>query len=170
MPSIDDLKKKKIETSKKFQKKPYRPWDDLFSNNAQDDKEVLREDLSRDNVDKDPESSKQNEEKKEESVSFEDVRLEKVFRDLYGAQKSILKYVLNSVEEEGEGGYISTSIAIIEISTSTKIPINTVKATLQKLKKKDLLQSYENKPGRGGYARYKINKKNYDFFSKKIGI
>ena len=57
-----------------------------------------------------------------------------------------------------------------EFTLICKLTPNTIKGMLQKLKIKKLLETYENKPGRGGYARYKFIKEIYTFFSKNLNI
>ena len=172
MPLITDLLHKK-EGSKLFQKKTYRPWDDeLIMSSSQinindDSSEALASE------DKNIDASKENDidttiaadQLKINQISCQD--LEKEFRGLFGAQKIILQYVLKLIEDRLTEYVITKSISMDEFTIECNLPPNTIKTMLQKLKHKNLLETHEYKPGRGGYSRYKIPNDVYNFFTKR---
>lgn len=180
MPLISDLDKKNIEKTKIFKKKAYRPWDNDLSDYTTitpvkeiDDEKFLPED--KDNKKNLADDELDNEIAKVSSASVPlfsnqslELNLEKELRNLYGAQRIIIKYLLNQIEETANEYVITENISMEEFVSACNLPPNTIKGMLQKLKLKKLLESYENKPGRGGYARYKFAMEIYTFFSKKL--
>ena len=165
MPLIKDILKES-ERKKKFQKKAYRPWDDeisLLTENLQEevyqsssDKDLIVDDLSLVS------------EYKISKFSAEDIDMEKCLRDLYGAQRIVFKFLINLQMQELCGVFITQPIAANEIVLATKLPINTVTTVIGRLKLKKLIQTYESKPGRGGYGRYSFADNIYRFFSKRF--
>jgi hypothetical protein len=176
MPLISDLINARKEENKRFQKNTYRPWDDeLFSNNKERKDEKKSEELDPDPGHDVVESAKKLIDIPENSTSAEfsseNVRndsLEKTFRDLFGAQKAILRYLFQCVEENNSEHIITKTISINELSSKCNLLPNTSKGTLQKLKNKKLLATNDNKPGRGGYARYKITKEIYEYLKGRL--
>jgi hypothetical protein len=182
MPLISDLLIKK-EPTKRFKKTPYRPWDNEESTSLQEEIKDNKVDLlpSVDNavetdikktnpsIDKNPSSipSTKTLLSTTETYQFSDQNLEKEFRRLFGAQKTILQHLLTLVEERSDEYVITKSITMDEFALVSNLPANTIKAMLQKLKQKNLLLKYENKPGRGGYTRYRIFKSVYNFFMER---
>ena len=143
MPSITDLKNIK-KPNKVFEKKEYRPWDD------KNDIPILRDN-----------PLKINEKSNVDSLTH--VELEKVWRGLYGAKKTLLKIIVESIEERHDSYLITRVITISQLMASSSLPANTIKSALQLLKHSDLISNYETKPGKGGFARYKVSKKVYEF-------
>ncbi len=181
MPLISDLNLKN-DGSKRFQKVSYRPWDeelltpfskaednsivplsssneDVKNNNKPNSTKVIKSTISNIN----PTNSLIN----LEVIQFSTQDLEKESRRLFGAKKIILQYLLQHIEETHNEYVITKAITMDECTLNCKLPPNTTKATLQKLKHRNLLETHENKPGRGGYARYKFSKNVYKFFIGK---
>lgn len=171
MPLISDIDKNKT-LKARFQKKSYRPWDDaLPKNNNQIDSTISQNLLSdnknfKDNID-------------QNTVLIDDINvafpsylpelnLKKELRNLFGAQKIIIKYLLEQIEENTNEYLITKGISMDEFTLACKLPPNTIKGMLQKLKAKKLLDTYENKPGRGGYARYNFTQEVYSFFLQNL--
>ena len=138
MPSITDLKNTKNEV---FKKKNYRPW-----------------------------TEKENTEKRNEKINISIIdtpELEKIWRGLYGAKKNILNILLNNIEENHDNYLVTNSITTNKLVIESSLPINTIKSTLQQLKHLNIILNYENKPGKGGFARYRIPKNIYEYFINK---
>lgn len=153
MPLISEIDKNKSP----FKKRAYRPWDDTPNteipnhNNTDDSKEIL------------------NFHKKDDSlVSFSEEELKREFRQMFGAQKIIMQFLVNNIEDKHAEHVITKSITIDEFSSTCQLPSNTIKSTLLKLKNKGFFVTHENKPGRGGYARYKFLLSTVNFFSKSF--
>jgi hypothetical protein len=178
MPLIKDILKEP-ERKKKFQKKAYRPWDDEISLHA----EISQEEVYQSNNDKnvvvdDPSLvsgdkilnlvSSQVRTQINAKLSAEDIDMEKCLRDLYGAQRIVFKFLINLQIQEVGSVFITQPIAANEIVLATKLPINTVTTVIGRLKLKKLIQTYESKPGRGGYGRYSFAENIYRFFSKRF--
>lgn len=164
---------KKNEPSKHFQKKTYRPWDEdsLITDNSKVSDKVIHNttisNINHYNVNDDSNLSTQVKdlEEKQQLVIFD---YKKELRNLFGAQKLILQYLLNQIEEEHDGYIITKPIYMSELIESCKLSINTIKGTLQTLKARKFFETHENKQGRGGYARYKFNKEVFTFFSNNL--
>jgi hypothetical protein len=173
MPLISDISKK---TKTRFQKKSYRPWDDELSeveNSKIDDNPNKLSNKTNIESDRTNEASynKANQSSllsKDNGNYFDTLDLKKELRNLFGAQKIIVQYLLNQIEENDNEYFFTKAISMDEFTTECKLPQNTIKGMLQKLKNKRLIEAYENKPGRGGYARYKFNKIVYSFFIKNL--
>lgn len=178
MPLIKDILKEP-ERKKKFQKKAYRPWDDEISLHT----ENSQEEVYQSNIDKNlvvDAHSLVSEDKISNLVSSQvspqintklsagDIDMEKCLRDLYGAQRIVFKFLINLQIQEVGGVFITQPIAANEIVLATKLPINTVTTVIGRLKLKKLIQTYESKPGRGGYGRYSFAENIYRFFSKRF--
>lgn len=155
MPLISEIEKNKIKGS--FKKRAYRPWDDTpnteLSNhnntdNIKEKSDVLKKDGS--------------------LMSFSEEELRKEFRQMFGAQKVIMEFLVNNIEDTHAEYAITKSITIDKFSSACQLPSNTIKSTLLKLKNKHFFVTHENKPGRGGYARYKFLLDTVNFFSKSF--
>jgi len=165
MPLITNHKDREV--SKRFQKKSYRPWDDesLITN-----PQIITNNSA--NEDSPPNGNNINDIKNASSLNKNDiftddlteVDLKKELRDLFGAQKTIIQYLLQQIEEDNNEYLVTKAISMEEFKITCNLTPNTVKGMLQKLKTKKLLKTYENKPGRGGYARYTFGKNIYTFF------
>lgn len=142
MPLVSDLQ---LNKKNKFEKKAYRPWDHTLP--IADETEILL-----------------NNEKLDEKY----IDLQKELRALYGAQKVIILYLLKQIDETTDHYVVTKNISMNDLISMSNIPENTIKGTLQKLKSKNLFETYENKPGRGGYARYKFTKNIYDFLFENL--
>lgn len=183
MPLISDILKE-TERKKKFQKKAYRPWDDEISlppenlpENvgvveevkvfAQEDEKLylIMESLVNENNNADA-SYPIISSGPEKNSGVGELDLEKLMRDLYGAQRIIFKFLINLPVQKKDDLYVTGPIAANEIVLSTKLPVNTIKTVIGRLKIKNLLDTYENKPGRGGYGRYSFSNEIYSFFVK----
>ena len=138
MPSIKDLKNKK---NKIYEKKDYRPWTEKGD------------------------SIKSNE---EININIIDTtELEKIWRGLYGAKKIILNIILNNIEEDYNDYLVTNAITTNKLVDESSLPINTIKSALHQLKQNNIILNYENKPGKGGFARYQIPKNIYEYFINK---
>lgn len=174
MPLIKDVLKEK-EHKKKFQKKAYRPWDDEISLPPidQEKEKSIEESISYSSKGNEElennisiNFSPLNEEKQEEII--ENIDMEKCLRDLYGAQRVVFKFLINLQVQEIKGIFITEPISTNEIVLATKLPANTIKTVIGRLKNKSLIKTTEWKPGRGGYGRYGFDCDIYNFFSKKF--
>lgn len=155
MPLISEIEKNKAKNS--FKKHAYRPWDDAPntepSNHHNTDNSKEKLDFY----------------KKDDSlVSFSEEELKKEFRQMFGAQKIIMQFLVNNIEDKYDAHVITKSITIDEFSSTCQLPSNTIKSTLLKLKNKRFFVTHENKPGRGGYARYKFLLSTFNFFLKSF--
>ncbi len=178
MPLIKDILKEP-ERKKKFQKKAYRPWDDEISLHTENSQEEGPQSNGDKNLVVDAPSlvsedrisnlvSSQVSPEINTKLSAEDIDMEKCLRDLYGAQRIVFKLLINLQIQEVGGVFIAQPIAANEIVLATKLPINTVTTVIGRLKLKKLIQTYESKPGRGGYGRYCFAENIYKFFSKRF--
>jgi len=170
MPLIADLNSKK-KTNNKFEKKLYRPWDDISTiayENVINDTSLTNHKQQLDTV-------KKNDSKQATSTSnhiiltssnFSEEELKKLQRTLFGAQKTLLIYLLEKKEESFDNYIITECIYSEEVHKTLKLPLNTIKGMLQMLKKKKLVATFENKPGRGGFSRFKIARQIYDYFKR----
>jgi hypothetical protein len=161
MPLITDLKIKK-EVATRFKKKEYRPWD-IFTETEKstvgqiDNSEVeivTQEQISKKNI--------------LSEVVFHSSNLEKEWRNLYGAKKEVFIYMIKKIDERDETKVITENITLEQLTADLQLPPNTIKGALHQLKKSNLLYTEETKPGRGGYARYRILKDVFFFFETKI--
>jgi hypothetical protein len=167
MPLISDIKKDK-EKSKIFKKKSYRPWDEnelssfhnIITTIGESDDNISLMDTDKVFIHSTTTHSPLD--------NFSEQNLKKELRNLFGAQKIVMQYLLNQIEEANDEFVVTKCIVINEFSTMCKLPSNTIKSTLLKLKSKGLLETYEKKPGRGGYARYKFTQNIFTFFTKNI--
>ncbi len=160
MPSIKDLKSHP-KPNKMFKKKEYRPWDENKTNNSIE--EITIEKKAQTLVSTEPKTKK---EPKEGTPINND--LEKIWRGLYGAKKTIFEIILRNIEENHENYIVTNAITADLLSSSSSLPPNTIKATIQQLKYNLLIENYETKPGKGGVARYKISKEIYKYFGNKF--
>jgi hypothetical protein len=163
MPLITDLIKKEVNT--KFKKKEYRPWDLSITNPSEE------------NLKSEPSNTHEARNIAKEIAGNEGdlnvtipspLNLEKEWRNLYGAKKDVLIYMIKKIEEDNDNRIITKNITLEQLVNELQLPPNTIKGALQQLKKSNLLYTEENKPGRGGYARYRILKNVYTFFEAKI--
>ncbi|WP_218460243.1 hypothetical protein [Rickettsia sp. TH2014] len=157
MPLISEIEKNKIKSP--FKKRAYRPWDDTPNTELS----------NHNNTDSINKKSKSTALKKNDSLmSFSEEGLKKEFRQMFGAQKVIMQFLVNNIEDKDSEYAITKSITIDEFSSACQLPSNTIKSTLLKLKNKHFFVTHENKPGRGGYARYKFLLDTVNFFSKSF--
>ena len=165
MPKISDTK---IKTSKKFQKKEYRPWDapevkkDFVEKVPKLVKEVV---LTKPINLVDSEPSEKN--KLDTVYLGANIKqsLEKVKRGLFGPQEKTLKYLIGKIESEDDHFHYISPVYYSEASEELDVTIYSMKANFNKFKKLGLIELVEFKPGRGGYCFFRISKKVVDFFS-----
>lgn len=176
MPLISDFEQSK-KNKKVFQKKAYRPWDSYYELNVAerlitlgDNNDTIKTSELHIDYDTTNVSIKDSLQSKTTNICALTFNLEKELRHLFGAQKIIIQYLVQQIEENYEEYVITRSISTEEFTAKCNIPANTVKGMLQKLKSKKLLETHENKPGRGGYARYKFKREVYDFFLQRLNV
>ena len=75
--------------------------------------------------------------------------------------------MIKKIDETYETKVVTQNITLEQLVADLQLPSNTIKGALYQLKKSNLLYTEENKPGRGGYARYKIIKDVFLFFQTK---
>lgn len=162
MPLIKDLIKEN-DLITKFKKKPYRPWDDDIlsvgvENNLNDIDQSVSEVINQ-NV----------------SIKFEDeqvdqqlINYEMEYRNLYGVQKSIMAYFFKMIELNDDDYYYTQPIIIKNLSVLIKSSAPSIHTSLQRLKQKGLIESHNNKRGKGGYGCYKIKVDIFNVFQKKF--
>lgn len=183
MPLITDVLKE-TDRKRKFQKKAYRPWDDDMSVSNNNDKVidvdfVNDHEVLHDKVDAVETPSQIYTEINQvltasqvidfkETSEVAEIDKEKCLRDLYGAQRIIFKFLIMMPVQDKGSVFVTEPLSTNEIALSIKLPINTIKTVIGRFKAKKLLDSYENKPGRGGYGRYSFSKDLYEFFLKKF--
>lgn len=144
MPLIDDLLELQ-EKRKKFTKNTHNPWgEEGRASNVVG--EILSNNLKDEN----------------------EVDLEKIYRNIFGVQKNVLIHILRSIEKYDETYGISSPISTQDLSLLLKSSKKTIQSSLYKLKKAGLVESYEKKTGRGGYACYKVKKSFSEFILSKI--
>lgn len=159
MPLISEIEKNKIKAP--FKKRAYRPWDDAPNTE-------MSKHNNTDNIKDKSESESEVLKKDDNLVCFSEEELKKEFRQMFGAQKVIMQFLVNNIEDKHSEYAITKSITIDEFSSACQLPSNTIKSTLLKLKNKHFFVTHENKPGRGGYARYKFLLGTVNFFSKSF--
>ena len=135
---MPSIKDLKNKKNKIFEKKDYRPWTEKGD------------------------SIKSNEE-----IIIDTTELEKIWRGLYGAKKIILNIILNNIEEDYNDYLVTNAITTNKLVNESSLPINTIKSALHQLKQNNIILNYENKPGKGGFARYQIPKNIYEYFINK---
>jgi hypothetical protein len=155
MPSITDFKNIK-KTNKVFKKKEYRPWG-IEEEIITPPSKIIK-------------SENNNLSSKTTQIpsSSIDIELEKTWRCLYGAKRTLLEIIIKNIEEEHDSYVITKAITVNQLFLASSVPVNTIKTSLQQLKQNFLISNYETKPGRGGFARYKISKNVYEYFIKKF--
>jgi hypothetical protein len=161
MPSITDLKNIK-KTNKIFKKKEYRPWAGEEENKPTN-KIIESKEKSSVSLDK-----LKNNKEIIQHEHFLEIDLEKTWRCLYGAKKTILGIILTHIEETQNEYVITNAITTNQLILDSSLPANTIKTTLQQLKQDYLIVNHETKPGKGGFARYKISKNVYEYFVAKF--
>lgn len=139
MPLISDGIKNKNKSTF-FKKATYRPWD-----NSETDASEKKLSL----VDK-------------KKTYKKDIAVEKLCRHLFGAKKVLLVYMLENIEETNNGMVITNNIVTSDIIKSSNLPTNTIKKSIQQLKEMSIISTYDQKPGRGGFARYFLSKEVYE--------
>jgi hypothetical protein len=166
MPLISDINKDKS-FKKNFKKVPYRPWGN--------DETILQSD-SPENIDNSEElvSSSVNDTETvnilSKTVISTALDLKKVDRSLFGAQRSIFLYLIQNIEEYLDEYVITKCITTEDLNIRCDLLPTTIKATLQKLKAKGLIDTFEKKTGRGGFARYRINSETHSFFNEQLKL
>jgi len=164
MPSITDLKNIK-KPNKIFKKKEYRPWGE------EDEKKSALAPLSEVKFKNENLTSSEPIKNKVKPISKApsiDAELEKIWRCLYGAKKTLLELIYKDIEETHDSYVITNAITTNQLILDSSLPINTIKTSLQQLKKDSLISNYETKPGKGGFARYKIYRNVYEYFIEKF--
>ena len=163
MPSITDFKNTK-KINKLFEKKEYRPWSTVGEKKSSPpSSEKIRS-----------KNNSHHSEEIEENLQIlpnnspTNAELDKTWRCLYGAKKTLLEIIINNIEENYDSYVITSAITTNQLLLESSLPINTIKTSLQQLKHNLLISNYETKPGIGGFARYKISKDVYKYFSKKF--
>lgn len=157
MPSIPNLQIKK---SKKFEKKEFRPWDKNFVLEKKEEHLSPLDDLDN----KRDFSPLNNLEDLDLDLDIDTLR--KLKSPLFGSQKIVLEYLLTEVDFTDKENVYFKPVIYAEVAGRLNIPTNTLKASLSKFKKREIVQLNEFKPGRGGYSIYVMNKNIYRFFSE----
>ena len=164
MPSITDFKNTK-KINKLFKKKEYRPWGTVSEKKSStSSSEKIRSGNNNSHYTEEIEGNLQI----LPNTSFTDAELDKTWRCLYGAKKTLLEIIINNIEENCDSYVITSAITTNQLLLESSLPVNTIKTSLQQLKHSLLISNYETKPGIGGFARYKISKDVYKYFVKKF--
>ncbi|OJX08959.1 MAG: hypothetical protein BGO76_06420 [Caedibacter sp. 38-128] len=146
MPTIDELKLKS--RSKKFEKVSYRPWEI--------DVETSKTPTSIDH--KEEQNSSKDTLNHTGLPSENNIDFTKTLRALYGLQKNILFYLCNKISHEDSQYAYTFAFSVHDLVEYTRSTKNSIASSLLRLKQKNLISAHENKPGRGGFASYRINK------------
>jgi hypothetical protein len=131
MPNIQEVMSKP-----KFQKISHRPWTaETFEKNT--NRELINSDDSQD--------------------------LEEKLLDLGNSQKYIMECLIKNINttKTEEDFVLTNRISSLDIHKYTRIPINTIVRSIFLLKKASIISTFKKKPGKGGYAVYKISKEIY---------
>lgn len=144
MPKIDELKIKLH--NKKFKKTAYRPWDsvdgkELVLTNQENKNSIILQKTVND----------------EFLLSNGIDALEKKVRRLCGLQMNIFLYLIRKIYKKDELYSYTSPISYSELIEYTRSPKCSIAVSLTRLKAKEILLSAEIKPGRGGFAMYKIS-------------
>jgi predicted transcriptional regulator len=162
MPLIKDLMKENDSTTK-FKKKSYRPWDDdIFSSNIENDLSNTEQAVI-EAVDQSVPVQSQDIQADQQQINYD-----REFRNLYGVQKLIIAYFLKMIESNDGEYYYTKPIVIKDLSVIVKSATPSIHTSLQRLKQKGLIASYDNKRGKGGYGCYKIKADVFHGFQKKL--
>lgn len=164
MPSITDLTTIR-KTNKLFKKKAYRPWGDDDKKNSEPDSPEITKSK---NIDVVLLKDQQNKVTVTPDSYPIDMELEKIWRCLYGAKKTLLNIILQNIEEIHDTYVITSAITTQQLMLRSSMLANTIKTSLQQLKQDSLIFNHETKPGKGGFARYKISKNVYEYFIEKF--
>jgi predicted transcriptional regulator len=162
MPLIKDLIKEN-ELMTKFKKKSYRPWDDdilsMGDENESNDNCLDKSVVINNSI----------------PVLLKDVQIdqqlinyETEYRNLYGVQKSIMAFFFKMIELNDGEYYYTQPIIIKNLSVLIKSSAPSIHTSLQRLKQKGLIESHNNKRGKGGYACYKIKVDIFNVFKKNF--
>lgn len=154
MPTIDDLKLKN--RSKKFEKISYRPWE-FENNNPQGKPTNPITDRP------EPENKLVTQETTSHEVSND---FAKILRSLFGIQKNIMFFLCNKISHEDNHYAYTFAFSAHDIVDYTRSTKNSIASSLLRLKQKNLIATHENKPGRGGFASYKLDKELCKFLRK----
>lgn len=158
MPKIDELTLKS--PSKKFEKVRYRPWEIEEQNNAPTQERPIPPSQSakkKERINDDPNSIVDNVQNSKEA----DIPLSihnKELRSLHGVQKSIVQLLSKNIENFDSEFAYTNAFTIQDIANEIRTTKASISASILRLKKKDFIQSNETKPGRGGFASYKLKK------------
>jgi hypothetical protein len=142
MPTIDELKLKN--KSKKFEKVAYRPWEIDVETTQNASTKVHKEEHD---------SLNQSELSPENNSDFT-----KILRALFGLQRNILFYLCNKISHEDNQYAYTFAFSVHDLVQYTRSTKNSIASSLLRLKQKNLISAHENKPGRGGFASYRIKK------------
>lgn len=148
MPLIDDLLELQ-EKRKKFTKNTHNPWGEQgrASNVVE---EIIKTHVN---------------DKVDEVIA---VDFERTYRNIFGVQKNVLYHILRSIEKYDDLYGFSSPISTQDLVLLLKASKKTIQDSFYKLKKAGLVESYEKKTGRGGYACYKIKKEFAEFVLNKM--
>jgi len=160
MPSIDDLNGAK-KTNKIFKKTEYRPWAEVGGETTRSPKDGTPKNSNKFNSESITEKC---------NTGVGNAELEKTWRRLYGAKRALLGIIIKNIEEDHGDYVVTTAVTANELLSASSLPANTIKTSLQQLKNIPLISNHETKPGRGGFARYKIPKNIYEYLVKKLSL
>jgi hypothetical protein len=172
MPSINDLKVKK---TKKFEKKEFRPWDDLPNNeplpaNEGLDIELKNEVKARLETQEAPVVTNNTKtELKDSDKNFTADHLRKLKRRLYGPQKLVLAFLIDNIDFKEESRIFLKPMVYVEVAEELEITLSNLKSILNKFKKDGLISLDDYKPGKGGYGCYVMDESIHSFFSDQNG-
>lgn len=147
MVSINDVLNKK-NTKSKFEKTTFRPWENVFIPDHQENSENVKEVT---NI-----TPYINEESK--NLKNPQPLLDVTFRkeSFIGNTLSVIKYIIDKEESRDSHYSYSKSMSNIDIAQHCKTSVLAVKMIITRLKKKNILQIVHGKRGRGGFSIYSI--------------
>lgn len=152
MPKLEDLEFKT--KSKKFKKVQYRPWE---ISEQQPSKEELPPPPEK-NTTGDPHEIELSEAAVAPNVEGNfNLEHERNLRSLHGVQKGIVLLLSNSINHSDAEYSYTKPFSIQDIANHIRTSRASIAASLLRLKQKGFVLSHETKPGRGGFASYKIN-------------
>lgn len=156
MPKLDDLTVKS--KSRKFEKVQYRPWEitEQKSTNENPSPSVEVESMLK-NIDKETQEKDVSHTPTSEGGDLSSDH-EKSLRSLHGVQRGIILFLSSSISHSDAEFSYTKAFSTQDIANHIRTSRASIAASLLRLKQKGFVHSHETKPGRGGFAAYKINK------------
>lgn len=89
---------------------------------------------------------------------------------LYGVQRSILTFLFENIAHEDNVYFYTHFIDMRTLMRFTSCSKDTVETSLRRLRHKNVIESWQNKRGRGGFVSFRIRKEIRDIFLNKRNV